>query len=153
MPAGLPKIEIHFIINADGILKVKAKELRSGTEQAIQIKPTYGITEEDMAKMLMESIQHAKGDMATRAVLEARNEAKHIVLSAEKFLTQNEAILSGEEISEILTYVNKLKKKMDGEDKDAINLAIQELNNYTSPLAHRAMDKNIADAIKGKKIG
>ncbi|MEZ4956027.1 MAG: Fe-S protein assembly chaperone HscA [Saprospiraceae bacterium] len=68
MPAGLPKIEIHFIINADGILKVKAKELRSGTEQAIDIRPQYGITEEEMAKMLIDSIQNAEDDMAARGL-------------------------------------------------------------------------------------
>ena len=68
MPEGLPKIEVHFIINADGIMKVRAKELRSGLEQAIDIKPTYGISEEEMAKMLLDSIKNAQNDR-TKAFL------------------------------------------------------------------------------------
>ncbi len=152
MPAGLPKIEIHFIINADGILKVKAKELRSGTEQAIEIRPQYGITEEEMAKMLVDSIQHAKEDMATRGLLEARNEGKHIVLSSEKFLKQNDQILSKEEKSMTLSLLSNLKSCLEKADKDLINKAIQDLNDFTAPLAHRAMDINIAEAMKGKKV-
>ncbi|MEO1262934.1 MAG: molecular chaperone DnaK [Bacteroidota bacterium] len=152
MPAGLPKIEIHFIINADGILKVRAKELRSGKEQAIEIRPTYGISEEEMAKMLIESIQHAEADMAARGLLEAKNEGAHIALSADKFLEQNEGILSETEKATTLSLVNQLREKLNKTDKDEINKAIQDLNDYTAPLAHRAMDKTIANAMKGKKI-
>ena len=152
MPAGLPKIEIQFIINADGILKVKAKELRSGTEQAIDIRPTYGITEEEMAKMLVDSIQNAQADMTVRGLLEARNEANHILLSADKFLKQNEAILSEKEISQTKILADALKKSAEGDDKDRINQAIQKLNDFTSPLAHRAMDKTIAEAMRGKTV-
>ena len=152
MPAGIPKIEINFIINADGILKVKAKELRSGKEQAIEIRPTYGISEEEMARMLIDSIQHANEDMAARGLLEARNEGHHIALSADKFLKQNNDILSEDEKATTLSLLADLKNILTGTDKDAINTAIQNLNDFTAPLAHRAMDKNIADAMKGQKI-
>ncbi len=152
MPAGLPKIEIHFIINADGILKVKAKELRSGKEQAIEIRPQYGITEEEMAKMLIDSIQNANEDMATRALLEARNEGNHLAQAGIKFLKQNDAILSDEEKTTTQKLITQLEDKMKGTDKDAINIAIQALNDYTSPLAHRAMDQTILEAMKGKKV-
>ena len=152
MPAGLPKIEVHFIINADGILKVKAKELRSGLEQAIQIKPTYGITEEEMAQMLIDSIQHASEDMGVRALLEARNEANHIILAARKFLKQNEDLLSEAELATTLSLANSLEETAKGNDKDLINKAIQDLNEFTSPLAHRAMDQTILQAMKGKKV-
>ena len=152
MPAGLPKIEIHFIINADGILKVKAKELRSGKEQAIEIRPTYGISEEEMAKMLIDSIQNAEADMAARGLLEAKNEGMHIALSADKFLEQNESILSETEKATTLSLVSRLREKMNETDKDEINKAIQDLNDFTAPLAHRAMDETIAKAMKGKKI-
>ena len=79
-------------------------------------------------------------------------EANHILLSADKFLSQNEVILSKEEIDTTQTLTNKLKTSIEGTDKDAINKAIQDLNEYTSPLAHRSMDKNIAEAMKGKEI-
>jgi len=153
MPAGLPKIEIQFILNADGILKVKAKELRSDVEQEIEIKSQYGISEEEMAKMLVESIEHAQEDMATRALLEARNEASHILGSAEKFIQQNKNILSEKEITNTRKLAEALRQAAEGEDKDAINKAIEELNDYTAPLAHRAMDQTIAEAMRGKTIG
>ena len=152
MPAGLPKIEIQFILNADGILKVKAKELRSNVEQEIEVKPSYGLSEEEMAKMLLESIQHAEEDMAVRGLLEARNEANNILLSADKFLKQNDTLLSEEEKSQTLTLAQELKEATEGTDKDLINQAIEVLNDFTKPLAHRAMDATIADAMRGKKI-
>ncbi len=153
MPAGLPKIEIHFILNADGILKVKAQELRSKVEQEIEIRSQYGLSEEEMAKMLIESIQNAEEDMNIRGLLEARNEANNILLSAEKFLKQNDKILTLEEKNITLSLAEKLKTAVAGDDKDLINKTMDELNEYTSPLAHRAMDVNIAKAMKGKKVG
>ncbi len=153
MPAGLPQIEIHFLLNADGILKVNAKELRSNVEQEIEIRSQYGISEEEMAKMLIDSIQNAKTDMATRALLEARNEANHIVLSSEKFLQQNEQILTEEEIITTKELTKVLQAAIQGDNKDLINKAIEELNTFTAPLAHRAMGVNIGKAIQGKKIG
>jgi molecular chaperone HscA len=152
MPAGLPKIEVHFIINADGILKVRAKELRSGLEQTIDIKPTYGISEEEMAQMLLDSIQHAQEDMGARALLEARNEARHLLLAADKFLQQNADILTAAEKETTRTLASNLEKLTALSDKNAINKAIQELNEFTTPLAHRSMDKTILEAMKGKKV-
>jgi len=152
MPAGLPKIEIQFILNADGILKVKAKELRSEVEQEVAMKPQYGISEEEMAKMLMDSIQHAEEDMHARALLEARNEANNILHSADKFLQQHQDLLSEEEKEQTLALAKALQAATQAEDKDLINKRMEELNDYTAPLAHRAMDAAVADAMKGKKI-
>lgn len=152
MPAGLPKVEIQFILNADGILKVKAEELRSNVEQEIEVKPTYGISEEEMAMMLIDSIQNAADDLAIRALLEARNEANNIVLSAERFLGQNEEILNEEEIATTRSLTQALRDAVAGTDKDGINQAMEALNTYTAPLAHRAMDVAILEAMKGKQI-
>lgn len=152
MPAGLPKIEIHFILNADGILKVKAQELRSNVEQEIEVKPTYGISEEEMAMMLIDSIQNAADDLAIRALLEARNEANNIILSADRFLEQNREILNEEEKATTRSLTQALREAVAGSDKDLINQAMEALNTYTAPLAHRAMDVAILDAMKGKQI-
>ncbi len=152
MPAGLPKIDIQFILDADGILKVKASELRSATEQSIAIKSPYSLSEEEMAKMLIDSIQHAEQDMKDRALLEARNEAQNILLSTEKFLKQHQNILNETEIERTTELATMLKEAKSGTDKDAINKAMAELNEFTAPLAHRAMDHTIAEAMKGKKI-
>ncbi len=152
MPAGLPKIEIGFILDADGILKVRAKELRSGVVQEVEIHSQYGISEEEMAQMLLDSLQNAEEDMAKRGVLEAINEANNILHSADKFLQQNEAILSEEEKAGIHSKKKELQTAIDGKNKDTIHQMIEAFNEYTAPLAHRALDKNIADAIKGKQL-
>ncbi len=152
MPAGLPKIDIQFIVNADGILTVRARELRSGVEQQIDIRPTYGIDEEAMAKMLLDSIAHAQEDMRIRAVLEARNEANNLLLAGDKFLQQNDAILSDEEKNTTKSLLTALREATKTEDKDVIHRAIETLNDYTTPLAHRAMDTTILTAMKGKAV-
>lgn len=152
MPAGLPKIEIIFAIDADGILRVTAKELRSGVAQEIEIKSQYGISEEDMAQMLMDSITNAEADMKARSILEARNEANNVLLASQKFLQQNNHILSEEEKKKTTDLVTKLKVTVNGEDKDLINKAMADLNDYTTPLAHRAMDVHVADAMRGTDL-
>jgi molecular chaperone HscA len=152
MPAALPKIDIHFVLNADGILTVKAKELRSGVAQQIEVKPTYGISEEEMGMMLLDSIQNAQSDIGMRGLLEARNEANNILLSGQKFLVQNAAILTQEEIDTTSTLLQNLKTATEQSDKDAIHKAIETLNEYTTPLAHRAMDVNIGAALKGQTV-
>lgn len=152
MPAGLPKVDVQFILNADGILRVRAKELRSEVSQQIDIKPTYGITEEDMARMLLDSIAHAQSDIAIRGLLEARNEANNILLSGDKFLKQNAEILSEAEVSKTQALLEVLREAVKGDDKDRIHSAMDELNTYTAPLAHRAMDENIGKAMRGKSV-
>jgi molecular chaperone HscA len=152
MPAGLPKIEIAFILNADGILSVRARELRSGVEQQVDIRPTYGLTEEEMAQMLLDSLSHAADDMRTRALLEARNEAGTLLLAGEKFLRQNDELLSEEEKTTTGALLRALQEAAQSDDKDRIHAAIEELNAYTSPLAHRVMDIAVREAMRGKKI-
>ena len=153
MPAGLPKIDISFYLDADGILRVKAQELRSNVETEVTMKSSYGLSDEEMALMLIDSIQNASSDMAIRALLEARNEANNVVLASEKFVKQNQEILSEAEIATTKTLTDDLRKSTSGDDKNIINAAMEALNIYTEPLAHRAMDVNIATAMKGKKFG
>jgi len=152
MAAGIPKIEVHFIIDSDGILQVKAKEERSGTESAIEINNHLGISEEEMGRMLLESIQNAEADMQIKAVQESVNEANYILGASKKFIQQNSSILSEEEIDEINKRTAQLEETVAKRDKDLIQAAIQHINVYTTPLAHRALDKHIGDAIKGVKI-
>lgn len=152
MPAGLPKIDIQFILNADGILTVRARELRSNLEQEIDIRPTYGISEEEMGLMLLDSIRNAQADMQIRGLLEARNEANNILLGGEKFLSQNTQILDETEKTTINALLNTLREAASGQDKDVIHGAIDDLNTYTMPIAHRAMDITIREVMKGKKV-
>jgi len=141
MPAGLPKVEVSFMLDADGILLVNAKELRSDTETSLQIKSQYGISEEEMGKMLLDSISNAKEDMQTRAILEARNEGNSMLRSVSKFLKDNRAYLEAEQIQKIEELQAELKKNVEGSDKDLILKGIETLNTYTEPLANEAFTR------------
>lgn len=152
MPAGLPKVEVSFLINADGILVVKAKELRSGVEQEIEVKPQYGLTDEEVEKMLMDSLTHAKEDMQVRALVEARTEGEQILDVTEKFIGKNAALLTKEEITATATAMQALQLALTMEDKNLIHTKIEELNEVTRPFAERAMDAAISGALKGKSI-
>lgn len=152
MPAGLPKVEISFLINADGILVVKAKELRSGVEQLVEVKPQYGLTDEEVEKMLMDSITHAKEDIAIRALVEAQTEARQIMDATSRFITKNAAFLTAEEIAETQAAIANLEAVLQSGDKNKIQAKIEILNELSKPYAHRVMDTAIGQAMKGQKI-
>jgi len=150
MPAGLPKVEISFLVNADGILVVKAKELRSGIEQAIEVKPQYGLTDIEVEKMLLDSITHAKDDMQIRALVEAQTEASQIIEATSQFISKNKAFLSKQELSQTEFAIEQLSVLSVKENKDEIHAAIEKLNEISRPYAERLMDEAIGKAMKGK---
>ncbi|MBC7885715.1 MAG: Hsp70 family protein, partial [Saprospiraceae bacterium] len=152
MSAGIPKIEVQFMLDADGILTVKAKELRSNVETTVEIKSTYGISEEEMARMLIDSIKNADQDVRKRALLESINEANNLILATEKFLVQNKNIITKDEITNISNLNNNLKQSLLSEKRDDVELAIKNLNDYSAPIAQKALDVNIQDALKGVKM-
>ena len=152
MPAGFPKVEVSFLINADGILMVRAKELRSGVEQSIEVKSQYGHSDAEVEQMLMDSITHAKDDMKTRALVEARTEGEQILATTEKFLTKNSSLISKEEMLSTANAMQALQMALTMEDKDLIHKKIEELNDISRPFAERVMDDAISVAMKGTKI-
>ena len=152
MPAGLPKVEISFLVNADGILVVKAKELRSGIEQSIEVKPQYGLTDLEVEKMLLDSITHAKDDMQNRALAEARTEGRLILDTTGQFLKKNSLFLTMEELSLTKQAMIELDTLLNNGDKDPIHTAIEKLNEISRPYAERIMDQAIGMAMKGKQI-
>jgi molecular chaperone HscA len=152
MPAGMPKVEVSFLINADGILTVSAKELRSGLEQSIEIKPQYGITDTDVEKMLLDSITNAKEDIATRALVEAQTEGEQILDVTEKFLAKNGSIVSQNELLVIAQAMQALQLALTMNDKNLIHSKVEELNDITRPFAEKAMDVAVSNALSGKSI-
>jgi molecular chaperone HscA len=152
MPAGIPKVEVSFLINADGILQVRAKELRSGVEQSIDIQPQYGLTDEEVERMLLESITHAKDDIATRALVEARTEGQQILETTERFIGKNVALLSATELTETAQAMQNLQLALTMEDKNLIQQKIEELNDLSRPYAERIMDEAISTKMKGTAI-
>lgn len=152
MPAALPKIEIAFLLDADGILSVRAKELRSGVAQQVEIRSQYRLSDEEMALMLLDSVKNAESDMQMRVLLEARNEAANVVQASRKFLTQHADLLADDEKTTTLYFIEQIENAIKGQDKNAINREMAALNSYTEPLAHRAMDATITSAMTGKRI-
>jgi len=147
MPAGLPKVDLSFIIDADGVLLVKAKELRSDTKTSLKIKSQYGISEEDMARMLMDSIQNAKSDMEARGILEARNEGNSMLKSLEKFYRENKDYMEADQNTKVENFIEELKALIAGDDKNKIQSKITEINTYTEPLANDALTRIIKNEI------
>lgn len=152
MPAGLPKVDVQFLIDADGILVVKAKELRSGVEQSIEVKPQYGLTDQEVEQMLLDSLTHAKDDMVTRALVEARTEGEQILGVTEKFIAKNPDLMTKEEMLATANAMQALQLALTMENKNLIQNKIEELNEITRPFAERAMDKAVGAALKGKTL-
>ena len=152
MPAGFAKVEVSFLINADGILVVKAKELRSGVEQTIEVKSQFGISDAEVEKMLLDSITNAKEDIKTRALVEAKTEGEQILIVTEKFIAKNALLITKEELTNTAQAMQALQLALTMEDKNLIQTKIEELNEITRPFAERVMDHAINTAMKGQKI-
>ena len=141
MPAGLPKVDVNFLLNADGILKVEAIELRSNTRQEVEIKPQYGLTDEQVEQMLMDSLTHAREDVAARMVIEARTVAEQMLYQVERFVAKNGQHLTPEETAQTQAGVTqRLRDALETQEKDAILKAVDELEELTRPFAERVMN-------------
>jgi len=153
MPAGLPRIEVKFLIDANGILHVSARELRSGKEAEIEVQPSYGLTDEQVEKMILASFDNAEEDIRLRQVIEARNEAETILTALEKG-RKNAAWeqLSSRERANIQGQKTALQATMKEEDYQAIRIAIDALNQGTLRLAELMMDSAVGAALKGKTM-
>ncbi len=152
MPAGMAKVKVSFILNADGILTVKAKELRSGIEQEIEVKPQLDLDDALLEKMLLDSMQNAEADIAARALAEAKTEGEQLLKTTEKFLQKNIALLQQDEITNTANALQALQLAITMEDKNLIQSKTEELNIISQPYAERIMNNAIGEAMKGKSI-
>ena len=152
MPAGLPKVDVNFLLNADGILQVEAIELRSNTRQQVEIKPQYGLTDEQVEQMLMDSLVNAKEDVAARLLIEARTAAEQLLYQVANFTKKNKEHLTEDELLATDAQVQVLRAALTGTQRDPILKAIDELDELTRPYAERVMNISIKQAMAGKKI-
>ena len=153
MPAGFPKIEVSFAIDANGMLQVRAKELRSNVSQEIDITPQYGLTDAQVEQMLLDGFQFAQSDVQLRMQQEAVNEAQQLIYLAKRFLDKNGGMMSQEEIDGTKQRIEELERLLQSQaSKDEILAAVTGLNDYTRPFAERLMDVAVASALKGKGI-
>jgi molecular chaperone DnaK len=153
MTAGLPRIEVKFLIDANGILHVSAREQRSGKEAEIEVQPSYGLTDEQVESMLLESFDYAEEDFRQRQIIEARNEVETILAALDKGRRSPAwAQLSAQEQRRIATLEKSLHQVKEGGDYQAIRQAIDELNQGTMRLAELMMDSAVSTALKGKTM-
>jgi molecular chaperone DnaK (HSP70) len=153
MPAGLPRIEVRFLIDANGILHVSAREQRSGKEAEISVQPSYGLTDDQVENMILESFDYAEEDFRQRQVIEARNEATTILAALDKGKTSpawNQ--ITSDERKQIAKQQKALRAVMEQDDHHAIRDAIDALNQGTMRLAELMMDSAVASALKGKTM-
>ena len=152
-PAGLPRIEVKFLIDANGILQVGAKDTRTGEQRTIEVQPSYGISDTEIERMLEESIEYAEQDFAERQAIEARTEAETILAATQKALsTEQAASLLAEERAAIDAAVAALKESVAGSDYKLIRKRIDDLNQATMHLAELVMNSAVSTALQGRKL-
>jgi molecular chaperone DnaK len=153
MVAGMPRIEVKFLIDANGILRVSAREQRSGQEAEIDVQPSYGLTDEQVENMLLESFDYAEEDFRQRQVIEARREGDTILVALAKGKRNHAWLeLTNDERRSVETLENALVAVKDGDDYHAIRSGIDALNQATMHLAELMMDTAVSTALKGKAM-
>ncbi|MBK6546583.1 MAG: Hsp70 family protein [Saprospiraceae bacterium] len=152
MPAGLPKIEVKFAMNVEGILSITAKELRSGISQQIDVKSPLQIDQNEVVKRLKESISNANSDMELRSLIDSINEANYIIVNAKRFLKQNEAMLSASEMELIQYHLTIIEIAIVKNDKLEINRTIEDFNTATADIAHELMNIHLKSSLDGNQI-
>jgi Fe-S protein assembly chaperone HscA len=158
MTAGLPRIEVRFQIDANGILSVAARELRTGIEQTIEVKPSYGLTDQEVERMLIESFEHAEADFEARLLIDARNEAESVIHATEKVLRRSDVdgvaseLLEPGERQRIDAALAELKAVMAGTDRAAVQEKTHALNYATQHLAEVTMNRTVREALAGRNV-
>jgi len=158
MPAGLPRVQVQFQIDANGILSVTAREQRTDVEQTVEVKPSYGLTDEEVERMLLDSFEHAEADVAARLLIEARNEAESVITATEKTLgapdmaeIERDDLEPGER-QKIEGVLSALKMVVTSSDRDTIQRWTQALNDTTQHLAEVMMNRSVRAALAGRNV-
>jgi Fe-S protein assembly chaperone HscA len=151
MPAGMPKIEVTFLIDANGILQVQARELRTGKAASIEVKPTYGLTEAQVEQMVEDSFTYAEADVNARLLIETRTEAETVINHVERALRQAGSLAGPDDLAGINEALAALRDVLKGTDRDRIRECTVALNQATAPLADRMMEAAIKAAVTSRR--
>ncbi len=152
MVAGAARIRVTYQVDADGLLSVTAREQTTGVESSITVKPSYGLSDDEIAGMLKASMEHAKDDAMTRALREAQVEAERMIESTESALAEDAHLLSEAELAKIQETIAKLRETIAGDNRRLINIAMDDLGYETQAFAHRRMDQSIKKMLSGRKV-
>ena len=152
MVAGAARIRVTFQVDADGLLSVTAREQTTGVEASIAVKPSYGLSDDEIAGMLQDSMAHARDDAMARALREAQVEAERMIEATEAALAEDPHLLDEAETAKIRASIAKLKETAAGDNRRLINIAMDDLGFETQEFAHRRMDQSIKRALAGRKV-
>lgn len=152
MAAGAARIRVTYQVDADGLLSVSARELRSGVEASIEVKPSYGLADDQVAKMLQDSFKSADIDMAARALREEQVEAQRSILATQSALDADSNLLSDDERGEVNALLDVVRQNVNGADHAAIKAAVDALAHGTEEFAARRMDRSVRTALSGKRL-
>ena len=152
MPAGLARLEVTFMVDADGILRVMAREQTTGREASIQVKPSYGLAEGEVERMLLESYAHADEDVKARLLAEQQVEAKRILAALDGAMADSPELLGDEDRAAIAVARAALEAKASGADANAIRLAVEDLDRASKPFAERRMNRALERGLRGKDV-
>ena len=152
MVAGAARIRVMFQVDADGLLSVTAREISTGVEAAVSVKPAFGLADEDISRMLRDSFEHAKEDMHLRALNEARVDAQRLIEAVHSALVADSELLESEERAAIDCRIEELQSAMKREDHRAVKTATDALNRVTDTFAARRMDRQVAQVLKGRRV-
>jgi molecular chaperone HscA len=152
MVAGAARIRVTFQVDADGLLSVSAREQTSGVESHVIVKPSYGLSDGEVAKMLQDSMAHAKDDAMRRALKEAQVEATRLIEAVQSAIREDAHLLSPEERASVDVAIAKLQAAALSDNRRHINLAMDDVDAETKDFAARRMDQNVRRALAGKSI-
>lgn len=152
LPAGVPRVEVNFLIDANGILHVTARDIRTGEAQSVQVKPSHGLTDDEVELMIRDSFQFAAEDIKARQVIEARNEANAIIVATEKALVRGTNLIRDNEAEGIRRILQELGEVKEGDDHRVIRAKIAEVEKMTHHLAEVLMDATLKEALESKKL-
>jgi molecular chaperone DnaK len=152
LPAGVPRIEVTFLIDANGILNVKASDMRTGQTQSIEVKPSYGLSDTEVERMIEDSFKFAQQDVDARKLIEARLEAGALMTTTEKSLADGDKLIGREEAAAIRDRLSLLKAASDGNDPKAIRARMADLEQAAKPLSVAMLDDSLKRSLKGKKV-
>ncbi len=152
LPAGAPRVEVTFMIDANGILSVTARDVRTGEAQSIEVKPSYGLSDQEVERMIRDSFVFAQQDIKERQRIEAMNEAESILKATEKALARADGLATPEELAAIRQAVADLRAAMAGTDHRPIRDAIAALDKASYSVAEKLMNSTLQDALKDKKL-
>jgi len=152
LPAGVPRIEVTFLIDANGILNVTAKDMRTGESQSIEVRPSYGLSDAEVERMIEDSFKFAAEDVNARRLIEARLDASALIATTEKLMTEAGQLITPDLAATIRDALTSLAAAKDGEDPRAIRARMAELEEAAKPLSVAMLDDSLKRGLQGKKV-